>query len=139
MSGKKKKASVSEESCGTNSNHFALFLTSLMDQLDHMDKKGMYLVMDNVPIHKTEYIHALVKGRGYIPVFLPPYSPALNPIEEFWAHMKRIFHRQELEKQETNETRLRDAGEGVGLEAVRNYIKNAYEQYFPRAMAMEEL
>ncbi|KAF9302724.1 hypothetical protein BGZ74_004937 [Mortierella antarctica] len=84
-----------------------------MNQLDKMGKTGMYLVMDNAAIHKTEYIQALIKGRGYVPVFLPPYSPFLNPIEEFWSEMKRIFRCQSLQKSETTETRLRDAGEAL--------------------------
>ncbi|KAG0007781.1 hypothetical protein BGZ82_005109, partial [Podila clonocystis] len=120
VSGKKskaEKAEETEESRGTNSNHFAAFLVSLMNELDKLGKKGVYLVMDNAPIHKTEYIQALIKGRGYVPMFLPPYSPFLNPIKEFWAHMKRIFCCQSLAKLETTESRLRDAGEGVGVEA----------------------
>lgn len=139
ITGKRNRPLEPEESRGTNSDHFAAFLNSLMDTLDKLDKKGMYLVMDNAPIHKTEYIHALVKGRGYVPVFLPPYSPFLNPIEEFWSQMKRIFRRQQLEKNETNETRLRDAGEGVEIKAVRAYIMNAYNQYFLRVKSMEPM
>lgn len=96
-------------------------------------------MMDNVPIHKTEYIQALVKGRGYVPVFLPPFLPFLNPIEEFWSHMKCNFQRQELKKHETNESQLHDAGEDVGIEAVHGYIMNAYHQYFPCCKALEEL
>lgn len=139
MSGKKKKDLEPEVPPGTNSSHFALFLSNLMDTLDKMDKKGMYLVMDNAPIPKTEYIQALVTGRGYVPIFLPPYSPFLNPIEEFWAAMKHVFHWQELEKQETHESQLRNAGKAVGVEVVQGFIRNAYEQYFPRCKAMEEL
>ncbi|KAF9302974.1 hypothetical protein BG003_002194 [Podila horticola] len=110
MSGKKKKDLEPEVPPGTNSSHFALFLSNLMDTLDKMDKKGMYLVMDNAPIPKTEYIQALVTGRGY-----------------------------ELEKQETHESQLRNAGKAVGVEVVQGFIRNAYEQYFPRCKAMEEL
>lgn len=95
--------------------------------------------MHNALINKTEYIHALVMGHGYIPILLPPYSPALKPIDELWAYIKYIICHQELERQEIYETCLHDASEGEGLEGMRNYINNVIEQYFLCAMAMEEL
>ncbi len=33
--------------------------------------------------------HALAEGAGHSVLFLPPYSPELNPIEHFWAWLKR--------------------------------------------------
>ncbi|KAG1454782.1 hypothetical protein G6F46_008467 [Rhizopus delemar] len=55
--------------------------------LDEMDKypemKGHYLVMDNAPIHSSADIRKYIYSRGYRCVYLPPYSPELNPIEQF--------------------------------------------------------
>ena len=46
------------------------------------------LVMDNAPIHKPEKITEEVNKRGYRIVYLPLYSPFLNPIEELWTKVK---------------------------------------------------
>ncbi|KAG1052847.1 hypothetical protein G6F43_005032 [Rhizopus delemar] len=55
--------------------------------LDEMDKypemKGHYLVMDNAPIHNSAAVRKYIYSRGYRCVYLPPYSPELNPIEQF--------------------------------------------------------
>ncbi len=50
---------------------------------------GQVVVMDNATFHKTQKTKKLIKSVKCRLVFLPPYSPDLNPIEKFWANMKR--------------------------------------------------
>ena len=50
---------------------------------------GQYVVMDNAAFHKSEKTKELIESVGCKLIFLPPYSPDLNPIEKFWANMKR--------------------------------------------------
>ena len=50
---------------------------------------GQYVVMDNASFHKSKKTIDLIESVGCKVVFLPPYSPDLNPIEKFWANMKR--------------------------------------------------
>ena len=45
--------------------------------------------MDNVSFHKSKRTKELIESVGCKIIFLPPYSPDLNPIETFWANMKR--------------------------------------------------
>ena len=52
-------------------------------------KPGQVVVMDNASFHKSEKTKALMESVGCKLIFLPPYSPDLNPIEKFWANMKR--------------------------------------------------
>lgn len=47
------------------------------------------LIMDNAAFHKSQHTLELVAEAGCQLVFLPPYSPDLNPIEKFWANLKR--------------------------------------------------
>jgi len=47
------------------------------------------LIMDNAAFHKSQNTIALVEAAGCQLVFLPPYSPDLNPIEKFWANLKK--------------------------------------------------
>lgn len=52
-------------------------------------KPGQYVVMDNAAFHKSQKTKELIESVGCKVIFLPPYSPDLNPIEKFWANMKR--------------------------------------------------
>ena len=67
-----------------------------MNVLDRNNMKGHYLVMDNAPIHTPAKVRDLVESRGYKCLYLPPYSPFLNPIEEFWAKVKAGIRRNAL-------------------------------------------
>jgi transposase len=47
------------------------------------------VIMDNASFHKSQKTKELIESVGCKLIFLPPYSPDLNPIEKFWANMKR--------------------------------------------------
>ena len=47
------------------------------------------VVMDNATFHRSQKIKDLIESVKCKVIFLPPYSPDLNPIEKFWANMKR--------------------------------------------------
>ena len=48
------------------------------------------VIMDNASFHKGLETAALIRGSGASLLFLPPYSPELNPIEKDFANIKRI-------------------------------------------------
>lgn len=52
-------------------------------------KPNQVVVMDNASFHKSSKTRELIESVDCKIVFLPPYSPDLNPIEKFWANMKR--------------------------------------------------
>ena len=52
-------------------------------------KPGQVVIMDNASFHKSETTQKLIESVDCKIIFLPPYSPDLNPIEKFWANMKR--------------------------------------------------
>ena len=49
---------------------------------------GQVLILDNASFHKSAESQRLIKHAGCEILFLPPYSPDLNPIEKYWANMK---------------------------------------------------
>ena len=49
---------------------------------------GQVLILDNASFHKSPESRRLVESSGCKLLFLPPYSPDLNPIEKCWANMK---------------------------------------------------
>ncbi len=48
------------------------------------------VIMDNASFHKGSETAALIRGSGASLLFLPPYSPELNPIEKDFANIKLI-------------------------------------------------
>ena len=51
-------------------------------------KVGQTVIMDNASFHKSKETRELIEGAGCNLVFLPPYSPDFNPIEQTWAILK---------------------------------------------------
>lgn len=51
-------------------------------------RRGQIVVMDNLSAHKSERARELIEGRGCQLLFLPPYSPDFNPIEEAFSKIK---------------------------------------------------
>lgn len=47
------------------------------------------VVMDNARFHRKSQLEIIAKNAGVRLLFLPPYSPDLNPIENSWANLKR--------------------------------------------------
>jgi transposase len=54
-------------------------------------RSGQVVVMDNLAAHESQRIKQLIEERGYELVYLTPYSPDLNPIEEAFSKVKRLF------------------------------------------------
>lgn len=51
-------------------------------------KPGQIVIMDNISFHKTAAIKELIESVGCTILFLPTYSPDLNPIEHYWFKIK---------------------------------------------------
>lgn len=85
-------------SCNTE-----LFVVWIEKMLVPELRAGQTIVMDNASFHKSPVIKELIEKAGCKLVYLPPYSPDLNPIEKFWANLKRwikqhLPHMQDLHK-----------------------------------------
>ena len=61
------------------------FVNQLLPTLD----KGCVVVMDNASFHGKTSLNSAAKKAGIGLIFLPPYFPEFNPIEHFWAWLKR--------------------------------------------------
>lgn len=75
---------------GTTGVRFVDYLkTTLLPTLKH----GDVVVMDNLRSHHVKAVQELFEGTEFRVVYLPPYSPDLNPIEKMWSKMKAILRK----------------------------------------------
>jgi transposase len=55
--------------------------------------KGDVVVLDNLPAHKVAGVRAVIRATGASLLYLPPYSPDLNPIEQAFAKLKALLRK----------------------------------------------
>jgi transposase len=55
--------------------------------------KGDTVIMDNLPAHKVAGVRAIIEKTGAKLLYLPPYSPDLNPIEMMFAKLKALLRK----------------------------------------------
>jgi transposase len=70
----------------------ALFETWVEEVLVPELKPGQTVILDNATFHKSEKVRHLIEAAGCALLYLPPYSPDFNPIEHFWANLKRFIN-----------------------------------------------
>ena len=73
-----------------------LFLKYVRQELAPRLRPGDVLVMDNLPAHKAGGVVPAVAAREAAVLYLPPYSPDLNPIELAFSKVKNELRRQRL-------------------------------------------
>src|SRR3712207_9102364 len=76
----------------------AVFETYVEQVLAPTLRSGQVVVMDNLNAHKGERIKELIEERGCELVYLPPYSPDFNPIEEAFSKIKGLLRKRSEER-----------------------------------------
>ena len=68
-----------------------IFLAYLDHVLCPVLAPGDVVVMDNLSSHKVQGVSERIQARGAELLYLPPYSPDLNPIEKAWSKLKEML------------------------------------------------
>jgi len=85
------------------------FETYVEDVLAPTLRRGEILLMDNLSAHKGDQAQATIEARGVQVIYLPPYSPDLNPIEKCWAKVKTALRAAKARTWDDLVDALRDA------------------------------
>jgi transposase len=78
-----------------------VFQTYLEEVLLPTLKRGQVVVMDNLSAHKAERVRELIEGEGCELIYLPPYSPDYNPIEQAFSKLKSYVREACARSQDT--------------------------------------
>ncbi|CDH61137.1 hypothetical protein RO3G_03680 [Lichtheimia corymbifera JMRC:FSU:9682] len=123
---------------GTKSSHFLLFVEQVAAVLNKHGLHNMYIVMDNASIHKTKQVLEAIKRHDHIPLFLPPYSPFLNPIEECWSKMKGQVRKTPLSSKDSLVVRIQEAAKTITRKDCRGWIRHS-QKYFVKCLDMQPI
>lgn len=98
-------ASMSVEGMGPTlavegSTNARVFETYVERVLGPTLREGQVVIMDNLSAHKVERIRELIEERGCELLYLPSYSPDLNPIEEAFSKIKGLLRKAESRSRE---------------------------------------
>ena len=77
----------------TNAAIFEDFIEQLLHHCGKFPEPKSVLIMDNASFHRTDRIEQMCSEAGVKLMYLPPYSPDLNPIEEMFAKLKGFIKR----------------------------------------------
>ena len=86
---------------------------------------GQIVVMDNLPSHKVAGIRQAIEARGASVLLLPPYSPDLNPIENFFAKLKSLLRKAAARTVEALWAAVAEALTHLNAAECRNYFAHA--------------
>jgi transposase len=112
--------STSIQAQAFNTNSFCDFLSTKL--IPVLPEETKVLLMDNVAFHKSHRVTNLLQSHGIEPLFIPPYSPRCNPIEEVFSMLKRCFRVSYMSHS------FRDAI-NMGLEKIEKDYKNIKQYY----------
>jgi transposase len=71
-----------------------IFLNFIMRCLCPVLQKRHIVIMDNVAFHQVHGVEEAIKSTGAKLIYLPPYSPDLNPIEQMWGKVKTCLRKE---------------------------------------------
>jgi transposase len=107
---------------GTSTDVFLAYVTQVLaPQL----RAGDVVIMDNLAAHKSPPVLEAIRAAGARPLYLPPYSPDLNPIEKTWGKLKDFVRRLPTLTRSAFDTAIAAAIDAVSLDDIRAWTAHA--------------
>ncbi len=101
------------------------FLRFLEEGLFPRLEKGTTIVMDNLRVHHCAEAQALAIAHGFAFVFVPPYSPKFNPIEEAWSKVKAFLRKTRARLTDALVEAVRTGLQRITSQDARGWIRHA--------------
>jgi transposase len=101
------------------------FLAWVIQFLLPVLRRGDVVVMDNLSSHKAAAVRRAIKAAGAKLIFLPPYSPDLNPIEQAFSQLKTLLRKENARTIEQTTNCIGKLLDHVTAKAASNYFREA--------------
>ncbi len=88
-------------------------------------RPGDVVIMDNLGSHKGRRVRRAIRAAGAKLLFLPPYSPDLNPIEQVFAKLKTLLRKADERTVEATWQRIGQLLDRFSPQECQNYIANS--------------
>ena len=86
-----------------------IFLAFVEQVLCRALRPGDLVIMDNLSSHKVPAVRERIENAGAQLLYLPPYSPDLNPIEKAWSKLKQLLRSAQARTKDALEIAIADA------------------------------
>ena len=103
----------------------ASFTQWIEEQLCPTLSPGDIVILDNLSSHKKPTVRNAIRARGARLLFLPPYSPDLNPIEQVFAKLKHLLRKAAERSVEATWRRIGSLLDAFPPHECANYLKNS--------------
>lgn len=113
-----------------NTSFFREFILEILQKFYAEQITNTLLVCDNVAFHRNPEIQSLIRANGHETLFLAPYSPFLNPIEELFSQWKHHVRHAQPRNTEDLLVAINNAAANITEENCKNYVEHM-ETYYP--------
>ena len=104
-----------------------IFLAYVEQVLAPTLKPGDVVVMDNLSSHKVAGVREWIENAGAELLYLPPYSPDLNPIEKAWAKLKQLLRSAKARTKHALEQAIAEALKAISPENAQAWFRLAID------------
>ena len=88
-------------------------------------RRGDVVIMDNLSSHKAVAVRRAIRSAGALLMFLPPYSPDLNPIEQAFSKLKTLLRKENARTREQIEQCIGTLLDRITAQECANYFRDA--------------
>jgi transposase len=116
-----------------NTSNFVVSIEGLSNYLRSNNFNKALFVMDNVPFHRSSKVKETIENNGWELLYLPPYSPFLNPIENLFSKWKESVRRSSPNNEEQLLSLIENGAELITSEDCSGYYRNMF-RYIRRSL-----
>jgi len=117
---------------------FSDFIDDLLTYIDGANIPNAVVVMDNVPFHKHRTIKEKFDSSHHILLYLAPYSPFLNPIENMFAKWKLLIRQSRPNNEQQLLELIQSSSCLISVDDCAGYFRNVFS-FLPRCLEKKEI
>ncbi len=128
---------VFEDTETVKGEDFTLFVEAIAKNLKGKQDEAIYFIFDNCSVHMPAELDRVLKKQSakFRVVFLPPYSPRLNPIEQVWNALKAQVKHEALTDGESVRHALTAGMDKLDRNSFPRYFEHMQREIYPLALA----